>query len=139
MEHEEDDKNNCNESTCNMKDTIKIIALRAFGLVHKYLQNDWILRRVLRTWIGWLSLRHVWNTRYKTENITRKCFHEKVRRRKIILIKIIRPHIPGMTLIDYMLRKEGGRRLSTIEDSVDASLQQLEGYIHTTQVWSARK
>ena len=34
-----------------------------------------------------------------------------------------------MTLTDYMSRKEGGRRLASIEDSVDASIQRLENYI----------
>ena len=29
----------------------------------------------------------------------------------------------------YVSRKEGGRRLASIEDSVDASIQRLEGYI----------
>ena len=29
----------------------------------------------------------------------------------------------------YVSRKEGGRRLASIEDSIDASIQQLEGYI----------
>ena len=34
-----------------------------------------------------------------------------------------------MTLTDYMSRKRGGRRLASIEDSVDASTQQLDDYI----------
>ena len=29
----------------------------------------------------------------------------------------------------YVSRKEGGRRLASIKDSVDASIQRLEGYI----------
>ena len=29
----------------------------------------------------------------------------------------------------YVSRKEGGRGLASIEDSVDASIQRLEGYI----------
>ena len=32
-------------------------------------------------------------------------------------------------LIDYVSRKEGGRRLASIEDSVDASNERLEDYI----------
>ena len=34
-----------------------------------------------------------------------------------------------MTLKDYKSRKEGGRRLISIEDSVDATKQRLEDYI----------
>ena len=41
----------------------------------------------------------------------------------------MRPCIPDMTLIYYMLGKEGGRWLPSIEDSVDASIQRLEDNI----------
>ena len=34
-----------------------------------------------------------------------------------------------MTLTDYVPRKEGGRGLASIEDSVDTSIQRLEDYI----------
>ena len=32
----------------------------------------------------------------------------------------------------YISRKEGGRRLASIEDCVDASIQQFEDYIENT-------
>ena len=41
----------------------------------------------------------------------------------------IRHYIPGMTLTDYVSRKEGGRGLAITEDSVDASIQRLEDHI----------
>ena len=36
---------------------------------------------------------------------------------------------PETMLTDYVSRKEGGRGLASIEDNVDASIQQLEDYI----------
>ena len=33
----------------------------------------------------------------------------------------------------YVLRKEGGRGLASIEDSVDTSIQRLEDYIEKTR------
>ena len=33
------------------------------------------------------------------------------------------------TWTDYMFQEEGGRRLASIEDSVDASIQRLKDYI----------
>ena len=33
----------------------------------------------------------------------------------------------------YVSRKEGGRELASIEDSVDASIQRLEDYIENTK------
>ena len=41
----------------------------------------------------------------------------------------IKPYISEMTLTDYMSRKEGGRGLSSIEDSIDATIRLLEDYI----------
>ena len=35
----------------------------------------------------------------------------------------------------YVLRKEGGRGVASIEDSVDASIQRLEDYIEKHEWW----
>ena len=39
------------------------------------------------------------------------------------------PYIPEMTLTDDVSRKEGGRRIASIEDSVDASIKQFDDNI----------
>ena len=38
----------------------------------------------------------------------------------------------------YVYRKEGGRGLASIEDSVDASIQQLQDYIENTNEESSQ-
>ena len=45
--------------------------------------------------------------------------------------KAIHPRYDAERL--YVSRKEGGRGLSSIEDSVDASIQRLEHYIESTE------
>ena len=49
----------------------------------------------------------------------------------IIIIIIDRLYVSRKNDVDrqYVSRKEGGRRLASTEDSVDASIQQLEDYI----------
>ena len=46
----------------------------------------------------------------------------------------MRHYIPETTLTDYMYKKkEGGIGLTSIEDSVDASIQRLKDYIKNTK------
>ena len=50
------------------------------------------------------------------------------RTRKLMMMhKVLHPRDEVDRL--YVSRKEGGRRLASIEDSVDASIQRLEAYI----------
>ena len=130
----------------NMKMTIVPIVIGAFGTITRgllksleelevggrvetiqmiaLLRTDRILRRVLETWRDLLSLKPSANT-----DVTLDELRQMDQRTRKLMTMHEALHLRDDMDRLYVSRKDGGRGLSSIEVSVDASIQRLEDYI----------